>query len=345
MGSIKKLYLDTRFRNSGEHYNAEFVLPLDVETQNVQSVVLAGCTFTNTLDTVLGDVNEHLYFLAQYNRTIQTGINNVVTLAYTTGATQKIDDTCNRFYIRAQLPARRDFIVTLINGIYSPSGLADELMRALRTVPELSNVVVSWMTPVPPTPNALVFATTDARQLLIPTAQNLLTMIDWIGPQYDPTNPRSLNAFLLPPTTYSNLVTSPVDLQSAETVVAGTIPQGVYTGAQLTAALQTIVRVSVPSATLTWSEGSRWFYLQSGAGFRMRFVGRQSFNKYLGTSSIQRDQYHDGADHSAPGLPRRPHPRLLHGASIRDKAPGRHQSLSPRSYSVLLRRAPRYRLR
>ena len=189
MGSIKKLYLDTRFRSSGEHYNAEFVLPLDVETQNVQSVVLAGCTFTNTLDTVLGDVNEHLYFLAQYNRTIQTGINNVVTLAYTTGATHKIDDTCNRFYIRAQLPARRDFIVTLINGIYSPSGLADELMRALRTVPELSNVVVSWMTPVPPTPNALVFGTTDERQLLIPTLQNLLTMIDWIGPQYDPANP------------------------------------------------------------------------------------------------------------------------------------------------------------
>ena len=149
MGSIKKLYLDTRFRNSGEHYNAEFVLPLDVEMQNVQSVVLAGCTFTNTLDTVLQDVNENLYFIAQCNRTIQTGVNNIVTLAYTTWATQKIDETCNRFYIRAQLPARRDFMVTLINGIYSPSALADELMRALRTVPELNNMIVSWMDPVP----------------------------------------------------------------------------------------------------------------------------------------------------------------------------------------------------
>ena len=107
MGSIKKLDLDTRFRSSGEHYNAEFVLPLDVETQNVQSVVLAGCTFTNTLDTVLSDVNENLYFLAQYNRTIQTGINNVVTLAFTTGATQKIDETGNRFYIRSSCPHAR----------------------------------------------------------------------------------------------------------------------------------------------------------------------------------------------------------------------------------------------
>jgi len=145
MGSIKKLYLDTRFRNSGEHYNAEFVLPLDVETQNVQSVVLAGCTFTNTLDTVLEDVNENLYFLAQYNRTIQTGVNSTVTLAYTTGGSQKIDETCNRFYIRAQLPTRRDFIVTLINGVYTPTALAAEIQRALRAVPELSSMEVQWI--------------------------------------------------------------------------------------------------------------------------------------------------------------------------------------------------------
>ena len=107
MGSIKKLYLDTRFRNSGEHNNAEFVLPLDVETQNVQSVVLAGCTFTNTLDTVLSDVNENLYFLAQYNRTIQTGVNSTVTLAFTTGARQQIDETCNKLYMRSRFPAPR----------------------------------------------------------------------------------------------------------------------------------------------------------------------------------------------------------------------------------------------
>ena len=118
-------------------------------------------------------------------------------------------------------------------------------------------------------------------------------MIDWTGPAYDPNNPRSLNAFLLPPSTYSSLLTCPVDLQSPETPVAGTIPQGVYTGTQLTAALQTIVRVSVPSATLTWSEGSKWFYLQSGDGFRIRFVGSQGFNRHLGVSSMQRNQYVD----------------------------------------------------
>ena len=141
-------------------------------------------------------------------------------------------------------------------------------------------MIVSWMDPVPPTPRALVFSTVDNIPLLIPTAQNLLTMIDWTGPAYDPNNPRALNAFLLPPSTYSSLLTCPVDLQSPETPVAGTIPQGVYTGTQLTAALQTIVRVSVPGATLTWSEG-----------FRIRFVGSQSFNKYLGTSTMQRNQY------------------------------------------------------
>ena len=204
-------------------------------------------------------------------------MNSTVTLAYTTGGSQKIDETCNRFYIRAQLPTRRDFIVTLINGVYTPTALAAEIQRALRAVPELSSMEVQWIA----ASNAIGFNTQNVQLLIVvPSLQNLLTLVDWIGPPYDATNPRAFNAFISPSLGFSQIAVCTADFQSAETLATGTLAQGVFTGAQLTTALQTIVRVSIPNATLTWDATLGSIAVSCGTGFRMRFVGNQGFNRH-----------------------------------------------------------------
>ena len=63
--SYRKLFIDSRWRSSGEHNDFTIELTDDVDTTRTTSVYLASCSFANTFETVLQDVNDRLFLVAQ----------------------------------------------------------------------------------------------------------------------------------------------------------------------------------------------------------------------------------------------------------------------------------------
>ena len=63
--SYRKLFIDSRWRSSGEHNDFTIELTDDVDTTRTSSVYLASCSFSNTVQTVLQDVNDRLYAIVQ----------------------------------------------------------------------------------------------------------------------------------------------------------------------------------------------------------------------------------------------------------------------------------------
>ena len=60
---IRKLFVDSRSRISGDHNNFTIQLPQDIETTPRASVYLVGCAFGNVFMTVTKDVNDRFYWM------------------------------------------------------------------------------------------------------------------------------------------------------------------------------------------------------------------------------------------------------------------------------------------
>ena len=63
--NYRKLFVDSRWRSSGNHNDFTIELPNDVDTTRTSSVYLASCSFSNTFETVLPGVNDRLYVVSE----------------------------------------------------------------------------------------------------------------------------------------------------------------------------------------------------------------------------------------------------------------------------------------
>jgi hypothetical protein len=63
--NYRKLFVDSRWRSSGDHNDFTIELPNDVDTTRTSSVYLASCSFSNTFETVLPGVNDRLYVVSE----------------------------------------------------------------------------------------------------------------------------------------------------------------------------------------------------------------------------------------------------------------------------------------
>ena len=63
--NYRKLFIDSRWRSSGDHSDFTIELPDDVDTTRTSSVYLASCSFANTFETVLQGVNDNLFAIVQ----------------------------------------------------------------------------------------------------------------------------------------------------------------------------------------------------------------------------------------------------------------------------------------
>ena len=64
-GNYRKVFVDSRWRISGEHNDFSIVLPDDVNTTRTASVYVASCSFSNTFETVTTGVNDKLYLITR----------------------------------------------------------------------------------------------------------------------------------------------------------------------------------------------------------------------------------------------------------------------------------------
>ena len=62
--NYRKLFVDSRWRTSGSHNDFTIELPNDVDTTRTSSVYLASCSFSNTFETILPNVNDTLFLIA-----------------------------------------------------------------------------------------------------------------------------------------------------------------------------------------------------------------------------------------------------------------------------------------
>ena len=63
--TYKKIFIESRWRTSGDNNDFTIELPDDVDTTRTTSVYLASCSFANTFETVLPGVNDNLYAIVQ----------------------------------------------------------------------------------------------------------------------------------------------------------------------------------------------------------------------------------------------------------------------------------------
>ena len=63
--NYRKLFVDPRWRSSGSHNDFTIELPNDVDTTKTSSVYPASCSFSNTFETVLPNVNDRLFLIAE----------------------------------------------------------------------------------------------------------------------------------------------------------------------------------------------------------------------------------------------------------------------------------------
>ena len=84
--NFRKIFIDSRWRNSRGHNDFSIELPSDVDTTCTTSVYLASCSFSNTFETILSNVNDWFYFVsrsATHVPSVVASNNKVYTLANT----------------------------------------------------------------------------------------------------------------------------------------------------------------------------------------------------------------------------------------------------------------------
>jgi hypothetical protein len=261
MNSIRKLYLDSRFRSSGTHSDASFELPIDIELRSTMSMVLGGMSFVNALDTVMEGVNQNLYFQARFNSRI-TALTDTVTFGVCNDSNQGVDSTRNMFYLKTRT---RDFAVRIPDGEYTPQSFASILEQKLQEAG--CAVLVTWTDPDP------IIAESHLAFVRPPDS----------GEEYfvPPDGDRSLNAYLRPTGQWASVLGVRVAFRSSEQVLRRSIARKTYERAEFVAALQEAIRTAVPSAQLTDSPVAEWFEMKSERFF-LRFFGLSSLNRFLG---------------------------------------------------------------
>ena len=78
-GRFRKVFIDSRWRSSGDHNDFSIELPLDVDTTATASVYVASLSFSNPLETVTTNVDNKLYLLLRTPENLPTA--NIVAIS------------------------------------------------------------------------------------------------------------------------------------------------------------------------------------------------------------------------------------------------------------------------
>ena len=164
---FRKIFIDSRWRTTGNHNDFQIELPNDIATTATTTVYLASCSFSNTFQTVTAGVNDKLYLLSQ---TLNNGQ-----------------------LIGAPFPE----IVVVEPGIYTGSTLAAELQTKLRAAVLDGSFTVSFDNVV----GTLTLSGTF-RHCRFPSEGELRSAAwkqqNWPG-DYSTADPQSLNSMLFFP--------------------------------------------------------------------------------------------------------------------------------------------------
>ena len=82
--NFRKIFINSRWRNSGGHNDFSIELPSDVDTTRTTSVYVASCSFSNTFETILSNVNDRFYFVSRTTNHVPSVVasnNKVYVLA------------------------------------------------------------------------------------------------------------------------------------------------------------------------------------------------------------------------------------------------------------------------
>jgi hypothetical protein len=180
MPTFRKVFVDSRWRSRGEHYDFDIELPQDVVTKPTTVVYVASCSFSNTFETV-GPANDRLY-----------------VITYLPGG---------------QAPART--YLTLTHTRYTGTSLASALQNGMRALTGDSAYVVDFNA----FDGNLTFTGRQAQfptESELRSAAWKAASWDPVfgGADYDVSNPRSLNSMLYFPksTLRSTTTTGNIDL-------------------------------------------------------------------------------------------------------------------------------------
>jgi hypothetical protein len=150
--NYRKLFVDSRWRSSGDHNDFVIELPNDVDTTRTSSVYLASCSFANTFETVLPGINDTLYALVEDARDrvpVPTANNRYLYVLYKEERyLRPLTEDNKKLYLFMQLdpgvvaPTYTLYQLTLPVNLVTVEQLASVLQNTLRTI--VTNATVAW---------------------------------------------------------------------------------------------------------------------------------------------------------------------------------------------------------
>ena len=148
--NYRKLFVDSRWRSSGSHNDFTIELPNDVDTTRTSSVYLASCSFSNTFETVLPNVNDRLFLIAEDASDAVPAPNglSLYALYRKERYLRQVTDDNKNLYLMLQedtgvsAPVYTLYQLTLPAVLYTVEYFADVLQNTLRTV--VTNATVAW---------------------------------------------------------------------------------------------------------------------------------------------------------------------------------------------------------
>jgi hypothetical protein len=248
---IRKLFIDSRHRSSGDHNNFTVELPRDVDTSRTSSMYLGSCSFSNTMETVSVGVNDRLFVVADTGRV-------------------EVQDANGFLYVLIGSPPdgnpRTAARIPVPPGSYDGPGLAAQLTTLMRNYTDGVGKPTATVTF---SDGALTFydRLQDGAELhyLLPSGRQLrdptwkATVWDpaqllW-RPRYDIANPMDLNRSL--GLSWGTQYLSPFRTGQLQSKIASIlpVPVGQYSGASLAAALQSLLQTKVTATVGFDSEG------------------------------------------------------------------------------------------
>ena len=178
--NFRKVFIDSRWRSRGEHYDFDIELPQDVVTTSTTVVYVASCSFSNTFETI-GEGNDRLYL------SVRAGDSEIAG----------------------------NVIMNLSHGRYTGDSLASALQNGLRALTEESTYSVT----LKGFDGKLTCSGRSARvpkdsELRSPAWKAAHWDNTFFHQAYDVSNPRSVNAILYFPTSEfrETTVTGNIDL-------------------------------------------------------------------------------------------------------------------------------------
>jgi hypothetical protein len=147
-----KVFIDSRWRSSGTHADFTIELPRDIDTSRTASVYVASCSFSNTFETIIEDLNDRFYFLSEDNiHAPPVPLGGMFYALYKWDARFVVTQDNSILYYLSRTPGEggqgSTFGLTnarLSPGVYTGAQMAEELQRRIRGMAD-DTATVTWV--------------------------------------------------------------------------------------------------------------------------------------------------------------------------------------------------------